>query len=155
PPVIPPALAALANTDPAAIAARLVPSTAPVAVPSPPALTLPAPPALPDLDLPSLPDLPAVALPGPLRIDESSVTGAPARVNTFDQNVPGFSVTFLLLGMLLGVSLGLLDERDWGMLERLRAMPMPFATTLVAKLLARFLVGLVQMIALFAIGRLV
>ena len=37
--------------------------------------------------------------------------------------MPGFSVTFLLLGMLLGVSLGLLDERDWGTLDRLRAMP--------------------------------
>jgi len=34
-------------------------------------------------------------------------------------------------------------------------MPAPFAATLVAKLLARFLVGLAQMIALFAVGRLV
>ncbi len=154
PPVVPPALAALATADPETIAARLVPAGAPPVAPTLPTLALPTPPALPDLDLPSLPDLPAVALPGPLRIDEASVTGAPARVNTFDQNVPGFSVTFLLLGMLLGVSLGLLDERDWGTLERLRAMPMPFATTLVAKLLARFLVGVVQMVTLFALGRL-
>src|SRR5256712_12839993 len=109
----------------------------------------------PRLALPPSPEPPAAGLPGSLGVAEASVTGAPPRLNAFDQNVPGFSVTFLLLGMLLGVSLGLLDERDWGTLERLRAMPAPFAATLVAKLVARFVVGLVQMIALFAIGRLV
>jgi ABC-type multidrug transport system permease subunit len=154
PPVIPPSLAALATSDPAVVAARLVPGGTPVSVPALPRVELPAPPALPELALPAFPDPPSVTLPGALRIEEASVTGAPTRLNTFDQNVPGFSVTFLLLGMLLGVSLGLLDERDWGTLERLRAMPMPFATTLVAKLLARFLVGVLQMVALFTLGRL-
>ena len=66
--------------------------------------------------------------------------------------MPGFSVTFLLLGMLLGVSLGLLDERDWGTLDRLRAMPVAAANVLVGKLLARFLVGVVQMVVLLAVG---
>jgi ABC-2 type transport system permease protein len=61
-------------------------------------------------------------------------------------------VTFLLLGMLMGISLGLLDERDWGTLERLRATPTPFSIALVAKLLARFLVGVAQMVILFAVG---
>jgi ABC-2 type transport system permease protein len=91
-------------------------------------------------------------LPGALDIREASVTGAPTRLNTFDQNVPGFSVTFLLLGMLLGVSLGLLDERDWGTLARLRTMPATFDVTLLAKLLARFAVGVAQMIVLLAVG---
>lgn len=154
PPEIPASVAALATGDPAAVAARLVPAASKRALPELPRIALPDAPRVPVLALPAFPDLPAVVLPGTLRIDEASVTGAPARLNTFDQNVPGFSVTFLLLGMLLGVSLGLLDERDWGTLERLRAMPVPFATTLVAKLLARFLVGVVQMIALFALGRL-
>jgi ABC-type multidrug transport system permease subunit len=151
---IPPALAALATSDPAALAARLVPAGTASLAPTLPRVELPAPPALPVLDLPALAAPPALALPGALRIEEASVTGAPARLNTFDQNVPGFSITFLLLGMLLGVSLGLLDERDWGTLERLRAMPMPFATTLIAKLLARFFVGVLQMLALFVLGRL-
>src|SRR5262249_40725168 len=61
--------------------------------------------------------------------------------------------TFLLLGMLLGVSLGLLDERDWGTLDRLRVMPVSVSRVLSAKLLARFLVGVVQMVVLFAVGR--
>lgn len=95
---------------------------------------------------------PPIALPGDIELRETSVTGAPARLNTFDQNVPGFSVTFLLLGMLLGVSLGLLDERDWGTFARLRAMPAPLSATLIAKLSARFVVGVMQMVILFVVG---
>ena len=63
--------------------------------------------------------------------------------------MPGFGVTFLLLGVLLGVSLGLLDEHEWGTLERVRSMPMSLATLLVAKLAARAAVGTVQMALLF------
>ena len=125
--------------------------------PAPPAITLPAPPPLPkppvlDLPLIELPSPPP--LPGTLGIEEHDVSGGPSSINTFEQNVPGFSVTFLLLGMLLGVSLGLLDERDWGTLERLRAMPVRLGHVLGAKLFARFLVGFVQMVVLFAAGRL-
>jgi ABC-type Na+ efflux pump permease subunit len=154
PPAIPAALTELASADADTLARRLLPSTgATLDLPPLPRLELPAPPALVPPAFPTLPEPPELQLPGALAIDETSVTGAPRRLNTFDQNVPGFSVTFLLLGMLLGVSLGLLDEHDWGTLERLRAMPTPFAIALVAKLLARFTVGLVQMVVLFAIGR--
>ena len=123
--------------------------------PAPPAITLPAPPPLPkppvlDLPLIELPSPPP--LPGTLGVEEHDVSGGPSSINTFDQNVPGFSVTFLLLGMLLGVSLGLLDERDWGTLERLRAMPVRLGQVLGAKLFARFLVGFLQMVVLFAAG---
>src|SRR5262249_1862052 len=101
------------------------------------------------IEPPSLPPMP-----GTLGIEEHDVSGGPSSINTFDQNVPGFAVTFLLLGMLLGVSLGLLDERDWGTLERLRAMPVRPAPVLGAKLFARFPVGFVQMTVLSAAGRL-
>jgi len=112
------------------------------------------PPVFPVLVVPILPAPPSVRLPGTLEVEETSVTGAPLRLNTFDQNVPGFSVTFLLLGMLLGVSLGLLDERDWGTLARLRTMPVSLNVTLIAKLLARFTVGVAQMLVLLTVGRL-
>jgi ABC-type multidrug transport system permease subunit len=125
--------------------------------PEPPAIHLPAPPPLPKppaLTVPAIEVPEPPPLPGPLGFEERDVSGGGSTINTFDQNVPGFSVTFLLLGMLLGVSLGLLDERDWGTLERLRAMPASLGGVLGAKLLARFLIGCVQLILLFAVGRL-
>jgi ABC-type multidrug transport system permease subunit len=149
---VPPALEELAHADPDAVAARLVAPDG--GGPTLPPLAPAAPPALPALDLPSLPEPPAGRLPGPLALEETSVTGAPLRFNTFDQNVPGFGVTFLLLGLLLGVSLGLLDEREWGTLERVRSLPMPLATLLLAKLAARAAVGGAQMALLFLVGRL-
>jgi ABC-type multidrug transport system permease subunit len=153
PPSIAPELAALVGADVDALIARVLPPTSkPMTLPPPPPIELPPLPTLPVVRVPSLPKPPAITLPGALEIEEASVTGAPRRLNTFDQNVPGFSVTFLLLGMLLGVSLGLLDERDWGTLERVRATPTPFATILVSKLVARFTIGFAQMVVLFAVG---
>ncbi len=117
------------------------------------ALELPALPALPKLDVPdvALPPPPA-AVRASLGVDEVNVGGGAVTMNTFDQNVPGFAVTFILLGMLLGVSLGLVDERDWGTLDRLRAMPVSLTQVLVAKLGARFCVGVAQMMVLLAVG---
>jgi len=140
---------------------RLLQEDAPLRLPSPDRLRLSLPVA-PRFELPPLPappsfDIPEIALPPPpkvpgsLAIEEVSL-GGPSIINTFDQNVPGFSVTFLLLGMLLGVSLGLLDERDWGTFERVRAMPIAVANVLGGKLLSRFLVGMVQMVTLLVVG---
>ncbi|HVA82456.1 MAG TPA: ABC transporter permease [Candidatus Binataceae bacterium] len=136
---------------------------------SPPATALPEP-ALPNLSLASLPTpsvaipdfdaefkpllaAPAPTLPGALGWTELSAGRGPAQANAFDQYVPGFGVTFLLIGMMMGISLGLIDERDWGTLARLRASGAPFAGTLLGKLLSRFVIGLMQMALLFAIGR--
>jgi ABC-type multidrug transport system permease subunit len=94
----------------------------------------------------------ARTLPGTLEWSERSAGDGPVQVNAFDQYVPGFGVTFLLIGMLMGISLGLIDERDWGTLARLRVSGAPLAGTLVGKLLSRFVVGLAQMVLLFAIG---
>jgi ABC-2 type transport system permease protein len=91
-------------------------------------------------------------IPGTLGWAERTITGASANVNSFDQYVPGFGITFLLIGMLMGISLGLIDERDWGTLARLRVSGAPLAGTLLGKLFARFLVGMLQMIVLLAIG---
>lgn len=123
-----------------------------IALPTLPAIDVPPLPPVPTIDVPAV-DLPAApVVPGTLRIEEEPVGGGSSHINTFDQNVPGFSVTFLLLGMLLGVSLGLLDEREWGTLERLRALPVSLAHVLVAKLVSRFVVGVVQMLVLLAFG---
>lgn len=116
--------------------------------------SLPEPSAAAMLDLESLElDLPLLTADGAeLTVEEITVDGGPTTVNTFDQNVPGFSITFLLLGMLLGISLGVLDERDWGTFDRVRALPVPTRNILIGKLAARFGVGVLQMIVLFSVG---
>ena len=90
-----------------------------------------------------------------VELEETSLTSSQTHFNTFDQNVPGFGVTFVLLGMLLGVGNGLADERDWGMLYRLSASPVSPSCLITGKLLSRFIVGVFQMVILFAVGRLV
>jgi ABC-type multidrug transport system permease subunit len=92
-------------------------------------------------------------LPGSVAMAERPASeGAAMAVNAFDQYVPGFGVTFLLIAMLMGISLTLFDEREWGTLKRLRVSGVPVAGVLLGKLIARFLIGTVQMIVLFAIG---
>jgi len=118
---------------------------------------LPAIPKIPAVDIPSMPALDSsLAIPGTLGYTEVDLNGneigAGGGFNAFDLQVPGFAVTFLLIGMLMGVSLALIDEHDWGTLERLRSASAPLWTTLTGKLLARFVVGFIQMIVLLAAG---
>jgi ABC-2 type transport system permease protein len=86
-------------------------------------------------------------------LEEVSLTSSRARFNTFDQNVPGFGVTFLMLGMLMGVGLGLVDEREWGMIYRLSASPVSASALVTGKAVSRLFVGVLQMLILFAVGR--
>ncbi len=120
---------------------------------------------LPAAAMPHLPAIPKItiqapsgsaAVPGTIGFVEEDLSGAEggplSGFNAFDLQVPGFAVTFLLIGMLMGVSLALIDERDWGTLDRLRAAAAPLGATFAGKLLARFVVGFVQMAVLFAAG---
>jgi ABC-type Na+ efflux pump permease subunit len=118
---------------------------------------LPPSPKIPLLKVPEMPVVdPSLAIPGTLGLSEVDLSGKEigefAGFNAFDLQVPGFAVTFLLIGMLMGVSLALIDEHDWGTLERLRSASAPLWTTLTGKLLARFVVGFIQMAVLFAAG---
>jgi ABC-2 type transport system permease protein len=91
-------------------------------------------------------------LPGILGWLEHSILGGEARVNAFDQYVPGFGITFLLIDMAWGIGVGLIDERDWGTLARLHISGAPAAGMMLGKLVSRFLMGLGQMILLFGAG---
>ncbi|HVA67865.1 MAG TPA: ABC transporter permease [Candidatus Binataceae bacterium] len=123
-------------------------SQIPIKLPSAPALATPEFPPVPgELVAAAVP-----ALPGDLGWREQSLTGAATRVNTFDQYVPGFGITFLMIDMLWGLAVGLIDERDWGTLGRLRVSTAPLAAMLIGKLAARFAIGVVQMVLLFSVG---
>ncbi|HEY9158192.1 ABC transporter permease [Candidatus Binatus sp.] len=95
----------------------------------------------------------APTLPGDLGfVEQPAIEGEAVAVNAFDQYVPGFGITFLLIGMMLGIALTLFDERDWGTLKRLQVSGAPVTGLLLGKLFARFIVGIVQMVLLFAVG---
>ena len=95
----------------------------------------------------------ALTLPGDVGfVEQPAIEGEAVTVNAFDQYVPGFGVTFLLIGMMLGIALTLFDERDWGTLKRLQVSGVPVAGLLLGKLFARFIVGIVQMALLLAVG---
>ncbi len=118
---------------------------------------LPAMPKVPSVNIPVLPQIDSsLSIPGVLGYTEVDLAGrkigAVAGFNAFDLQVPGFAVTFLLIGMLMGVSLALIDEHDWGTLKRLRSASAPLWATLTGMLLARFVIGFIQMVVLFAAG---
>lgn len=119
-----------------------------------PDIKIPPPPKI-SLDLHDLSPHPVPVLPGDIAWRDRSLTPGYGEVNSFDQYVPGFGITFLLIDLLWGVSVGLIDEREWGTLRRLRASGAPVPAMMVGKLTARFLVGFVQMILLFSVGWLV
>jgi ABC-2 type transport system permease protein len=107
-----------------------------------------------------LADREAAALADPLSekllvVEEHNLTGTRLTTSSFEQNVPGFSVMFVLMGVLFGVAFGLRDERDWGTVTRLRMAPVGSATVLGGKLLARYAVGVAQMLILLTFGHLV
>jgi hypothetical protein len=135
-----------------------MPSIDPPRLPNAPALKLSLPklPSPPEIQLPSeFGEVAAGAqptLPGDVSWRELSLAGGGTQANAFDQYVPGFGITFLLIGMLMGVALGLIDERDWGTLMRLRMSGAPLIGILIGKVSARFVVGLMQMILLFVLG---
>jgi len=107
-----------------------------------PKLTLDPPKALP----------PALSLPGAIAWEDASLTSSRAQANAFEQYVPGFGITFLLIDMLWGMSVALMDERQWGTLQRLRISGASTAGMLIGRLSARTLIGFAQMIVLFGVG---
>lgn len=135
-----------------------------------PAFSIPTP-QVPDVNLadlklpmPSLPPFPrlrldqpkaftpTIMLPGAIAWREASITSNQAKANAFEQYVPGFGVTFLLIDMLWGVSVALMDERQWGTLQRLRVSGASTAGMLIGRMSARTLIGFVQMVVLFGVG---
>ena len=90
-----------------------------------------------------------------LKLEERSLTGTRLRLESLEQNVPGFSLMFVLLNLIFSVSFGLRDEEIWGTSRRLSMAPVSQATILGGKLLARLVVGTVQLLILLLFGHFV
>ena len=83
-----------------------------------------------------------------LDISERSLTGSRMELTHIEQNLPGFSVMFVLLSLIFSVAFGLRDEETWGTSARLAIAPVPHYTILGGKLLARLVVGTAQLLIL-------
>jgi ABC-type Na+ efflux pump permease subunit len=146
PPPLAPDLAQLKER----LQARLAPGQLRIAIPRLAVAPAPLPPQ------PKVENLAGdISLPGSVGLrEQNDIGGGPAGgFNVFDLQVPGFAITFLLIGMLMGISMALIDEREWGTLARLKSAAAPFSATLAGKLFARFAVGFIQVAVLFAAGR--
>src|SRR6202048_3044322 len=72
-----------------------------------------------------------------LTVRERNITGDHVSFSSLEQNIPGFSLMFVLLTLIFSVSLGLREGEVWGTSERLSVAPVPPASLLGGKLLAR------------------
>ncbi|GCE51225.1 ABC-2 type transport system permease protein [Thermosporothrix hazakensis] len=77
--------------------------------------------------------------------------GKAPEINTFDQVIPGYAIFFALFG-LNSVAATILQEKESGTFRRLLIAPIHKYALLGGKLLAQFVVTLVQIGIIFAIG---
>lgn len=85
---------------------------------------------------------------------EQNLTGTRVSPKSREQNVPGFTVMFVLLAAVFGTAAAMHDELGAGTLTRLLVAPVSFARLVIGKLGVRFVVGCAQAIVLLAWGRL-
>lgn len=83
-----------------------------------------------------------------------SAAGQAPKTNTFDQTVPGYAVFFALFG-LNAVAATILQEKEDGTFRRLLIAPIQKYSLLGGKVLAQFILTLLQLAVLFTIGNLV
>jgi ABC-type multidrug transport system permease subunit len=69
------------------------------------------------------------------------------------QSVPGMGTMFVLMTIFGGMSALIVERQQWT-LQRLASMPVSRSTLLAGKILARFCLGLLQFLVVFAVGTL-
>jgi ABC-2 type transport system permease protein len=105
-------------------------------------------------------DREAAALADPIGVErvkvvEKNLTGGRLTRQSHEQNVPGFTIMFMLLAVVYGTSASLQRDAVSGPAERILVAPIGFGRALLAKLAARLFVGAIQMLILLLWGRLV
>ena len=90
-----------------------------------------------------------------VRTDVTTVGGSEEQeYNVFDQAVPGYAVMFAMFTVLSAAG-GILEEKERGTFKRLLVAPIPRWSLLGGKLLAQYLMGVVQVTMMFVFGALV
>lgn len=91
------------------------------------------------------------AEPMPVTVATES-TSKSKTLDVFTQNVPGFSIMFLLLTCAQSGSVAILKERESGTLRRLYTAPISRSTIIAGKLISNYVRGLFQITVLFLFG---
>lgn len=82
---------------------------------------------------------------------QTLTAGKAVKINNFDQIVPGYAVFFALFGINAAAAT-ILQEKEEGTFRRLLIAPIQKYALLGGKLLAQFIMTLVQLLVLFGIG---
>lgn len=91
--------------------------------------------------------------PGTVEIRAENLTGIKKPITSFDENVPGFSIMFILFGVLSGFSEGIFRERDEDRtLRRLVLAPVTKFGILGGKVLAWTVIASLQLSLLLGFG---
>lgn len=90
-----------------------------------------------------------------LNIQERSLTSRQLSIPRLEQRVPGMTVMFVLLNMVFSVAFGLHDEEIHRTSDRLAVAPVSRAAVVGGKMLARVLLGTVQLLLLLSFGHVV
>lgn len=89
-----------------------------------------------------------------IELVEQNLTGDRISRKSHEQNVPGFTIMFTLLGVVYGTASSMHRETKSGTLARLLIAPLGFGRIVYAKLLLRAVIGAAQMLVLLLWGRL-
>lgn len=90
-----------------------------------------------------------------LHLQERSVTTKQTNIPKLEQRIPGLTVTFVLLNMVLSVAFAVHDERGRGVSFRLAVAPVSRALLLIGKTVAWIVLGTAQLMILLAVGHIV
>jgi ABC-2 type transport system permease protein len=72
----------------------------------------------------------------------------------FDHSIPGTTIQFIMMMVMIYGGISVMEERKKGILARILFSPLSTGELFRAKLLGRWLMGLLQALMLFAIGKL-
>ncbi len=84
------------------------------------------------------------------RFPENTVTVVPSG---FDHSIPGTTVQFIMMMVLIYGGITVMEDRKKGILGRMLFSPLSTGELFQAKLLGRWLMGLIQALMLIAVGK--
>jgi linearmycin/streptolysin S transport system permease protein len=90
-----------------------------------------------------------------LHMEEKSLTTHQLSVPHLEQRVPGLTVTFVLLNMVLSVAFAVRDEAAHAISARLAVAPVSLAVLLSGRAVAWTLIGTLQLLILLGVGHIV